>query len=348
MTAGYIYCFLGNNSTPDLALFERLFSSIGLYLENPETKQVLALSPTGERIATTRQAIVSQLAAKADVNVRWWFGPSEDVYCGFHTDTLDGQWRVTFRLDGVDHERMLAVIERALSYFRRHCAAGGVVALVVDRSGALEGLDWDAVVCGSEVLLERWIWRIWSTNELPGRWPGRQEARPQRDSAERTQAVLSAVVVRTFKSSTSVTPARSRCGSASSVATTSRTFTPRRTSDSAETRAETPSPWKTRRSRTERRRNGGATCCSRMPSHWWSLQRPRQERGFLHSAVASTSRNCPSCCSPLGRGPRRPFRPSTPAMRISLRPGGRADSTRGEPDARLTSRMPNRQAVRLA
>ena len=154
MTGGYIYCYLGNATAPDLDSFERLFSSIELSLENPETKQVFALSPTGEQVVVTREDIASQLAMKADVNVQWWFGRFEDIYCGFHTDTVNGRWRVTFRLDGIDHEPASAVVERLLAYFKSHCAGDDAVALVVDKSGALEETDWDAVVCGGQPLRE--------------------------------------------------------------------------------------------------------------------------------------------------------------------------------------------------
>jgi hypothetical protein len=151
--AGYIYCYLGNDAVPDLTAFERLFASIDLCLERPGTSRVFALSPTGEQFVTTRREIASRLAGKSHVNLQWWFGAFDDVYCGFHTDTVNEQWRVTFRFDGVEPDRVSATVSQVLMYFKENCAQGAAAALVVDRDGAFD-VDWDAVVVGQQTLRE--------------------------------------------------------------------------------------------------------------------------------------------------------------------------------------------------
>ena len=77
-----------------------------------------------------------------------------DVYCGFHAVTVDGQWRVTFGLDGLESSRAALIIDSAVSYFAHHCELGGVAALVADRTGAFEEIDWDAVVAGGQKVRE--------------------------------------------------------------------------------------------------------------------------------------------------------------------------------------------------
>src|SRR5215212_9409065 len=154
MSTGYIYCYLGNDATPSVTAFEKLFMPIGLHLEVPRTPHVFALSSTGDQIATSREEISSRLAERCGVNLQWWFGACDDVYCGFHTDTINGQWRVTFRLDGVDPDKAASIIDRMLLYFKDNCQECDAAALVVDRTVALERCDWDAVVAGMQMIRE--------------------------------------------------------------------------------------------------------------------------------------------------------------------------------------------------
>jgi len=152
--SGYIYCYLGKDATPDLAVFERVFRSIGLHLTQPGTLHVYALSPSGEQYVTTREEVVLRLAEKRDVNLQWWFGALDDVYCGFHTDTLNEQWRVTFRFHAIAADKVEATARQVLVYFKENCAQGDTVALVVDRHGSLAHVDWDSVVVGKATLRE--------------------------------------------------------------------------------------------------------------------------------------------------------------------------------------------------
>lgn len=153
MRPASIYCYLGNGKPPDLSEFERLFLPIGLLLERPGLSHIVALTPTGEQFPATRDEIKARLAGKRDVNLQWWFDEFLDVYCGFHTDTPDGQWRVTFGFDWVDSDKIWDLASVCVSYFSAHCAGGDAVALVVDIN-ELPGVDWDAVVSGRQELYE--------------------------------------------------------------------------------------------------------------------------------------------------------------------------------------------------
>ena len=143
--------YLGKGA-PELEAFERLLEPVGLSLENPGTRQVLALSADGDQMRTTREWIVSQLAAKRVVSIQWWYSDSEDVYCRFKPDPADGHWSIEFGLDGVDAAKAEALITEIVAFFKENCAADNAAALVVDTTGQLEEMDWRAIVRGDELL----------------------------------------------------------------------------------------------------------------------------------------------------------------------------------------------------
>lgn len=152
MSSGYIYLYLRNDAAPHLAVFEALFERIGLSLENPSTREVLALSADGEQIRTTRDWIASQIAAKRATSVQWWYSDSEDVYCRFNPHTTADRWSIEIGLDGVAPDRTEALITEIMNFFTRRCTHDDATALVVDRTGQFEEIHWHAVVGGDELL----------------------------------------------------------------------------------------------------------------------------------------------------------------------------------------------------
>jgi hypothetical protein len=152
VSSGYIYIALERDVTPEFGAIERVLAGVGMQLVNVITQQVSALSPCGDQMFVTREWIVAQIAERRDVTIQWWYSGGEDLCCRFNPDVLAGRWWVEFFLDGVDDERVDALVERLLGYFKECCTRGDVRALVVDRSGNLEETDWDAVIAGREAL----------------------------------------------------------------------------------------------------------------------------------------------------------------------------------------------------
>jgi hypothetical protein len=134
MSSGSILLYFAPGAAPSLAVFEALFSGIGLRLEQPGSGRVFSIAAEGEQVPVTREWIEAQIAAENDVSVQWWYTDSEDVYCRFEPQVRDELWRVELGLDGVDHDRAEMLISVILDYFKK----GDFVALVVDRTGQLE------------------------------------------------------------------------------------------------------------------------------------------------------------------------------------------------------------------
>lgn len=152
MSSGYIYWFYEKTTAPNLSEFERRFRSIGLRLEGP-MRQIRAISPAGEQMIVSREWIAAEVATGRAVSFQWWFNDSEDVYCRFSPgDDKDRQWSAEFGLDGVDNENLDAVTNTIVAYFKEQCAHSAVSAIVIDRTGDLEEIDWRAVVAGRQPL----------------------------------------------------------------------------------------------------------------------------------------------------------------------------------------------------
>lgn len=152
MSSGYIYFYLGSHVAPDLRAFERMLERIGVYLENPGTSGVVVLSPTGEQVSSTRKTIQSELANTRSVSVQWWYSDSEDIYCRFNPQAAKGEWSVEFGLDGVTASKAAAFVEVIVEFFTSWCRENRAAALVVDKTGELEDVNWNAIIEGAEPL----------------------------------------------------------------------------------------------------------------------------------------------------------------------------------------------------
>jgi hypothetical protein len=127
----------------------------GVVMRNPDSHRITVLSrdleTIGEQIDLDPAEALSELgnaSGDSEVSLQFWFDAGSDLVVHKRSPTPD-RVVLDMSLDGVsaDHGRLLVELAVAMA------EAGRVDAVVADRIGASDAIDWDGLVCGTPVEL---------------------------------------------------------------------------------------------------------------------------------------------------------------------------------------------------
>lgn len=159
MSDGFIYWYRADWEPADAEALVQSLEAGGLSLHNPATGLITALANDpeswGEQVVVSREALThaAGLSSTNEVSFQFWLDKDTDVYARFRR--LHGATAVIeFGLDGLLADEQEYVV---------HCIATQIhndlersLAFVIDRLGATEEVDWDAVVTLGAAKLDGW------------------------------------------------------------------------------------------------------------------------------------------------------------------------------------------------
>jgi hypothetical protein len=130
----------------DLGVICAILKPLGLTLEHPTQRTVLALSDEGDQIPINREQLEAQIRRGLDTSFQFWFAADHDLYARIETQ---GDVRIIeFGLEGTAEAERNALREILVSDFYNRAGLG----LVFDPEGVTEEYDWDRFFVRGETL----------------------------------------------------------------------------------------------------------------------------------------------------------------------------------------------------
>ena len=146
MSGGYVIAFFETVRRSGVEAVLSHLERNGFPLTNPLTNRITRLSPEGDQIETPREDLVQLVASQppgSELSFQLWVTESVDVVC--RTGRVrSGGTRFRYSLDGLATDES----ERLIGAITQHVTASPpeLCALVVDRRGLGEEIDWDEEV----------------------------------------------------------------------------------------------------------------------------------------------------------------------------------------------------------
>ncbi|MDQ6772985.1 MAG: hypothetical protein M3024_08355 [Candidatus Dormibacteraeota bacterium] len=147
MAQGTIYWYRLPMSEAEVSAQIAFFRENGYSLTNPGTGKVIRLGPEGERIETAVAPLQADIATVDEVITQFWLRRDTDLVCTFRRISSQLQVQL-YSLAGFGEDRD-SHATLLWSAFRRNLAVSQ--ALIIDRYGRAEDMDWNEVALTGSV-----------------------------------------------------------------------------------------------------------------------------------------------------------------------------------------------------
>lgn len=116
------------------------FQRQGLFLQNPMSKLITALSEIGTQIVVSKDRLTQAQQIGNTFSFQWWLDGATDIYTRLRF--LDDAIVEEYGLEGLG-EQLHPISKILRGWFKNQLEDNGVMGFVIDKYGITEDFDWD-------------------------------------------------------------------------------------------------------------------------------------------------------------------------------------------------------------